>query len=139
MKYMETLEKNLCKELEEMSHKPMSQAMLDPLYTITATLKNILKIDMLMQAKEEYGDSYDDGMSRSYDRGDSYRGRGRHYVRGHYSRDDGYSHDDYSNDGYSRHDAKEVMIGNLEKMMQKAGSEKEKEAIRKCISQLENS
>ena len=43
-----------------------------------------------------------------------------------------------STDGYSRADAKERMMEHLDEMMQEASSEKEREAIRRCMTQLEN-
>lgn len=73
----------------------------------------------------------------SYNRGSSYANRGKHYVRGHYSRD-GYSNEGRgSRGGYSRHDAKEAMMEQMEMLMEQAGSEREREAIRRCISQLD--
>ena len=109
-----------------------------------------------------YGTSYDDGMS--YARG---RGRNaKRDSRGRYSRDGG-SYDDGSYEGgssyerggssyarggrggnrggmsnrrggYSRADAKEEMIEKLEDMMHDAESPKEREAIKRCIMQIEN-
>ena len=40
--------------------------------------------------------------------------------------------------GYSRHDAKEAMMEQMEMLMDQAGSEREREAIRRCMGQLEN-
>lgn len=69
-----------------------------------------------------------DGDGR-YSEDGSYR-RGRD-ARGRYtSRDGSYE------TGYSRHDKKEMMQ-NLQMMMQQAGSEKERKAIRDCIEELE--
>ena len=67
----------------------------------------------------------------------SYANRGKHYVRGHYSRD-GYSNrGDYSRDGgYSRHDAKEAMIEQAREMMENATTDREREAIRRFMSEL---
>lgn len=70
-----------------------------------------------------------DGDGR-YSEDNSYR-RGRDAM-GRYTSRDGGSYE------YSRHGEKEHMIENLNKMMQSAGSEKEREAIRQCISKLEN-
>lgn len=60
--------------------------------------------------------SRDGGMSR----GESY---GRHYVRGHYSRDD----------------VKDHMIKQLESMMGKANTEESRQALEQCMDALENS
>lgn len=108
---------------------------LEIIHKLTDTIKNLDKIEML----EDGGYSqagYRDGGS-SYNRGSSYANRGKHYVRGHYSRD-GYSMEGRGNrGGYSRHDAKEAMMEQMEMLMEQAGSEREREAIRRCISQLD--
>ena len=87
----------------------------------------------------------DDGYSRdgdydgsSYGRGSSYANRGKHYVRGHYSRDGrgGYSRDGRMG-GYSRHDAKEAMMEQAHDMMESATSEREREVVRRFMEQLE--
>ena len=136
MEYMYELKDKLCKELDEIARKPeMGAGDLEIIHKLTDTIKNIDKIDML----EDDGYSqagYRDGGS-SYNRGSSYANRGKHYVRGHYSRD-GYSMEGRGNrGGYSRHDAKEAMMEQMEMLMEQAGSEREREAIRRCISQLD--
>ena len=139
MEYMHELKDKLCDELEEIARKPeMGAGDLEIIHKLTDTIKNIDKIDML----EDDGYSqagYRDGGS-SYNRGSSYANRGKHYVRGHYSRD-GYG--DYSQrrgrDGrYNRDGARDHMISQLEDLMESAGTEKEREAIRRCMIQLEN-
>ena len=136
MEYMYELKDKLCKELDEIARKPeMGAGDLEIIHKLTDTIKNIDKIEML----EDGGYSqagYRDGGS-SYNRGSSYANRGKHYVRGHYSRD-GYSMEGRGNrGGYSRHDAKEAMMEQMEMLMEQAGSEREREAIRRCISQLD--
>lgn len=135
MEYMYELKEKLCEELDEIARKPeMSAGDLEAIHKLTDTIKNLDKIEML----EDGGYSqagYRDGGS-SYNRGSSYANRGKHYVRGHYSRD-GYSMEGRGNrGGYSRHDAKEAMMEQMEMLMEQAGSEREREAIRRCISQL---
>ena len=137
MEYMHELKEKLCEELDEIARKPeMGAGDLEIIHKLTDTIKNIDKIDML----EDDGYSqagYRDGGS-SYNRGSSYANRGKHYVRGHYSRD-GYSMEGRGNrGGYSRHDAKEAMMEQMESLMDQAGSEREREAIRRCMNQLEN-
>jgi len=128
--YMHELKEKLCEELEEIARKPeMSAGDLEAAHKLTDTIKNIDKIEMLEE---------DDGYSRdgdwemegrgSYNRGSSYRGRKRDSM-GRYSRTDRV---------YSRDSAKDRMMEHLEDMMQEAGSEKEREAIRRCMNQLEN-
>lgn len=136
MEYMHELKEKLCDELEEIARKgELGAGDLEIVHKLTDTIKNIDKIDML----EDDGYSqagYRDGGS-SYNRGSSYANRGKHYVRGHYSRD-GYSMEGRGNrGGYSRHDAKEAMMEQMEMLMEQAGSEREREAIRRCISQLD--
>ena len=136
MEYMYELKDKLCKELDEIARKgELGAGDLEIIHKLTDTIKNIDKIDML----EDDGYSqagYRDGGS-SYNRGSSYANRGKHYVRGHYSRD-GYSMEGRGNrGGYSRHDAKEAMMEQMEMLMEQAGSEREREAIRRCMSQLE--
>lgn len=152
MEYMEMLKGKICKEIDKQAEKggELTKDSLEIIYKLSDTYKNLLKIEMLEENAENgysedggwvargiygRGNSYDSGMNYphdSYDGGMSYarRGggnrRGTHYVRAHYSRD-----------GYSQHDSDD-MIGNLHEMMQNASSEKEREAFRKFISQIEN-
>ena len=136
MEYMDKLKDKLCEELDEIARKgELGAGDLEIVHKLTDTIKNLDKIEML----EDGGYSqagYRDGGS-SYNRGSSYANRGKHYVRGHYSRD-GYSMEGRGNrGGYSRHDAKEAMMEQMEMLMEQAGSEREREAIRRCISQLD--
>lgn len=130
MKALYDLKEKLQDELEEIAHKPeMGAGDLDLVHKLTDTIKNIDKICML----EEGGHSHmDEGGRNSYDDGNSYR---KHYVRGHYSRENGRG---YSRGGYSRDGGKDQMMDQLEDMLNDAGSEKERQAIQRCISQLEN-
>lgn len=136
MEYMYELKDKLCKELDEIARKPeMGAGDLEIIHKLTDTIKNIDKIDMLEDDGYSQAGYRDRGSS--YNRGSSYANRGKHYVRGHYSRD-GYSMEGRGNrGGYSRHDAKEAMMEQMEMLMDQAGSEREREAIRRCMSQLE--
>ena len=151
MHYMEDLKDLLCAELEDYAEKgkksgKMSMGDLDSIHKLTDTVKNILKIDMLegetgysedgayMGEGRIYGTSYDDGMRRGG--GYSYaRGRGRYAKRdsmGRYSRDGrGMRY------GYSREDGKQYMIGELERLMEKATTNTDREALEKCMQALE--
>ena len=137
MDYLYDLKDKICKELEEYSEKSnMNAGDMEMIHKLTDTIKNIEKILMM----EESGYSQSDDMSSraSYARGNSYANRGKHYVRGHYSRDGGYSRDSYSRArGYSRADAKEGMMEQLEAMMDSASNDREREAIQRCMEQLE--
>lgn len=137
MEYMYELKDKLCKELDEIARKPeMGAGDLEIIHKLTDTIKNLDKIEMLED--DGYSQAGYRDVGGSYNRGSSYANRGKHYVRGHYSRD-GYSMEGRGNrGGYSRHDAKEAMMEQMESLMDQAGSEREREAIRRCMNQLEN-
>lgn len=130
MKALYELKEKFEMELEELARKgELGAGDLELAHKLTDTIKNIDKICAL---EEDGGYSGD-----SYSRGSSYRHR--HYVRGHYSRD-GYSNDrgGYSRDGgYSRHDAVEAMMEQARDMMESATNEREREAIRRFMTELE--
>ena len=101
-------------------------------------LKDKFEMELEELAREEdggYSEAGDWEGRGSYNRGSSYANRGKHYVRGHYSRD-GYSNRGRES-GYSRHDAKEQMMAQLEDMMGSVSNEREREAIRRCMEQLD--
>lgn len=157
---MHKIKEKLMEELHEVENKlkqegngKLSAGDLEYIHKLTDTIKNIDKIEML---EEDVGHSQDGGnwMARGMYGGHSYDEGGNSYARrkrdsmGRYSRDGGNS---YGEDGdgyserrhyvqghYSRGDAKEHMIDKMEEMMEMAGSEKEREAIRQCISKIEN-
>lgn len=100
-----------------------------------------------------YEGSYEGGSNRgsyegSYEGGGSNRGSYESYGRGNsnegsYARrgrdadsDSRYSENRSSRD-YSRHSSTERMIQKLEMMMDEASTEKEREAIRRCMEQLD--
>ena len=83
MEKLHDLKEKLCEELEDYARKQdMGAGDLEVIHKLTDTIKNIDKICML-----EGEDGY--SQSSGYDGGSSYANRGRHYVRGHYSRDGG--------------------------------------------------
>ena len=123
-------------ELDEIARKPeMGAGDLELVHKLTDTIKNIDKICALEEdgGYSEAGD-YE---GASYGRGSSYANRGKHYVRGHYSRDGrgGYSRDGRMG-GYSRHDSKEAMMEQAQEMMDNATTERERDAIRRFMSEL---
>lgn len=132
MKALEDLKETLCAELEEISHKTkMSAGDLETAHKLTGTIKNVEEI--MMFDDEEYSQAGDwtAEMRGNYGRGSSYAGRKRDSM-GRYSRNS------YARDGrYSRADGRDSMIDRLEEMERDATSDKEREAIRRCISQLE--
>ena len=84
MKALNELKDKLHDELDEISRKPeLGAGDLEIIHKLTDTIKNIDKICMLEDG-EGYSEAVDGG---DYGRGSSYANRGKHYVRGHYSRD----------------------------------------------------
>ena len=140
MHYMHDLKDLLCAELEDYAEKgkksgKMSAGDFQLIDTVLNSVKNIYKIDKYKEEMEGYsedgtymgegriyGTSYDDGMHR--EGGYSYA-RGRRYARrdsmGRYSRDGG----------------KHYMMGELERLMEKASTHTEREALEKCMQALE--
>lgn len=124
---LRNLREMLCKELDEISEKrEMSAGDLDAIQKLTSSIKNIYKIEMF-----EDGDySRDDGYSRggnwaadlrgTYGRGSSYRGRHRDSMG-----------------RYSRADAREHMREQLDDMMRDTDDDKTREAIRRCMEQID--
>lgn len=140
MKNYRKLKDMLCEELDKLTErKELNGSSLDMIHKLTDTIKNLDKIEMLeeesgyserghggdWEARGSYaGNSYDRGEygGNSYaDGGNSYRGRKRDSM-GRYSRDDGKDH----------------MIHKLREMMGGAESDTEREALRHCISKIEN-
>ena len=167
MDYMHDLKDLLCAELKDYAEKgkrsgELSKADVEVIDTVLNSVKNIYKIDKYKEETEGYseagtymgegriyGTSYDDGMHR--EGGYSYaRGRGRYAKRdsmGRYSSRGGMSYDDDmsyarggrggNRGGYSRDDGKHYMMGELERLMEKASTHTEREALEKCMQALE--
>jgi len=139
---MEKLKEKLWEELAEIDRKPeIGPGDLELAHKLTDTIKNIYKICML---EEEGGYSEAvDGEDANYGRGSSYANRGKHYVRGHYSREDGMGGGGYSSrrggrrGGYSRDGSRSEMMERLEMAMDTA-TDQDWETIKRFIRQLEN-
>lgn len=129
MEYIDKIKKMLCKELDEYAMKgKLTMSDVDAVHKLSDTVKNLDKIAKL---ESGYSEHY------PYNIGSSYARRGTHYVRGHYSRDDGER--DYSeryDRRYSRDDAKDRMMDKLGEMMEDADP-KEREALKECMRALE--
>ena len=133
MEYMYELKDKLCKELDEIARKPeMGAGDLEIIHKLTDTIKNLDKIEMLEDGGYSQAGDWEADMRGTYGRGSSYRGRKRDSM-GRYSREGR-----GGRGGYSRHDAKEAMMEQMEMLMEQAGSDREREAIRRCMGQLEN-
>ena len=133
MEYMHELKEKLCDELEEIARKgEFSAGDLEAVHKLTDTIKNLDKIEMLEDGGYSQSGDWEADMRGTYGRGSSYRGRKRDSM-GRYSREGR-----GGRGGYSRNDAKEAMMEQMEMLMDQAGSEREREAIRRCMGQLEN-
>jgi len=144
MKAMEDLRDKLCEELDDIARKPeMGAGDLEIAHKLTDTIKNIDKIKCMEEdgGYSQTGDWEMEGRG-TYGRGSSYANRGRHYVRGHYSRDGGMDGGNYSSrrdsrGRYSRDDGRSEMMEHLEMAMDSA-TEQDKENIRRFMQKLEN-
>lgn len=139
MKAYDQIKEMLCDELEEIAKKnELTTNSLDVIYKSIDVIKDIATVEAMEQ---EYGYSQD-GYSGNYyprypmyayDDGNSYaRGRGSNAKRdsmGRYS-NEGRSYD-YSRDGYSG-DTKEE----LQRIMNSAQNDREREAIRKALDSM---
>ena len=122
----------------------LSDIEIEKIHKLTDTVKNIDKIEMLEGGEGGYSEASNwMGEGRmygtSYEGGSSYRHGRMHAKRdsmGRYSREGGYSANSYDSSGYGR--SKDQMLDELEDMLEKANSEKERHAIQNCIKQLEN-
>lgn len=139
MKTYDKIKDMLCNELDEIAKKKeLTSSSLDIIYKSADIIKDLTTIEAMEQ---EYGYSEDGDYSQGYyprmpyymydgDMGNSYaRGRGSNAKRdsmGRYS-SDGRSYD-YSRDGYSG-DTKEE----LQRLMNSAQNDREREAIRKAL------
>ena len=132
MKSIDRLKDMLCEELDQLSEvESLNGEILEMIWKVSDTIKNLEKIKMLENKHGHDGASYYGDSSYA-------RGRGRNARRdsmGRYSSEmdyseDGYSEDDYSEDmhsrNYSRHDAKNSMMHKLGEMMRVASSDEKK-------------
>lgn len=123
MKSMYDLRDMLCKELDELARKgELGAGDLEIAHKLTATIKNIDKIDMMESDGYSGGGDWEADMRGTYGRGSSYARRGSHYVRGHYSRADGVEH----------------LRNQLNDMMRETDDERVREALRRAVSLMEN-
>lgn len=112
----------LCAELDEIGKKgEMSAGDLETVHKLTDTIKNIDKIVMLEDDGYSRDGDWSANMRGNYGRGSSYARRGSHYVRGHYSMDDG----------------RDSLISRMEDIMRGADS-KDREVIQRCIDTMQN-
>lgn len=130
MKTLDDLRESLCAELDKIAReKTINATNLEHVYKLTDSIKNIYKIEML-----ENGGYSEAG---EWSAGGNYSNESSYANRGHYSRDDGYSGRRDSRGRYSRDDGRSGMIEHLRDMMDDADNDKDREAIRRCLKQIE--
>lgn len=118
---LRNLREMLCKELDEISDKrEMSAGDLDAIQKLTSSIKNTYKIEMLEDGGYSRSGEWEADMRGTYGRGSSYRGKRRDSMG-----------------RYSRTDAREHMRSTLEDMMSDADDDKTREAIRRCMEQID--
>lgn len=118
---LKNLREMLCKELEEISDKrTMSAGDLDAIQKLTSAIKNTYKIETLEKDGYSGAGEWEADMRGTYGRGSSYRGRRRDSLG-----------------RYSRADAQEHMRAQLEDMMRDTDDEKMRDAIRRCMEQID--
>lgn len=125
----------LCKELKEYAEmEKLTASDLEMIHKLSDTVKNLDKIEML-EDENGYSEHYP-----YYDNGSSYARKGTHYVRGHYSRDDGKDYSERYDRGYDRRysmdKAKDCMMSKLGAMMEDADPN-EREALKKAMREIE--
>ena len=122
MKSMYELRDMLCKELDELARKgELGAGDLEIAHKLTATIKNIDKIEMMEDGGYSRDGDWQSGMRGAYDRDMSNARRGTHYVRGHYSRDGGIDN----------------MKRQLQEMLDNADDESIRRAIQRCMDTIE--
>lgn len=120
---LENLEDKLCKELDEIANKSeLGAGDLEIAHKLTDTLKNIYKIEMYADEDGGYSRAgeWEADMRGVYGRGNSYANRGKHYVRGH----------------YSRHDGRDRMRERIEDMMRDTDDDKLRNSLQRCLNEL---
>lgn len=146
MKVYDRIKDMLCDELEEIAKKnELTTNSLEVIYKSVDVLKDITTIHAMEQ---EYGSSDEDGYSREGGYSQGYYGRMPYYMyddgmphdnsyargRGTYAKRDSmgrYSSDGRSYDGYSG-DTKEE----LQRLMNSAQNDREREVIRKALDSM---
>ena len=124
-KALHELKEMLCEELDEIvAKKEMNAGDLETLQKLTDTIKNIDKITML----EEDG---------GYSQGGDWEARGKYMMGGDAYRLSGRRQHRDSRGRYSYDDGKREIVEQLEVMLDNA-SDKEREAIRRCIEVLKD-
>lgn len=111
---------------------------LQQIHTLTDSIKNILKIEML-EGEGEYEGEYSGepySRNRSYDRAYGMYGDDSSYARRRRDSMGRYTRDYSGRRRYSRGDGESEMTEHLERLMNEAQTEKDKQVIQRAISAL---
>jgi hypothetical protein len=120
MKALNDIRDMLCEELDELARKgELGAGDLEIIHKAVSSIKNIDKIEMYDGGYSRDGE-WEADMRGTYGRGSSYRGRRRDAMG-----------------RYSRTDARDHMRAQLDDMMRDADDDKTREAIRRCMEQIE--
>ena len=138
LRQYEELKEKLCKELENITKKnSLNMGDVETIDKLVHSIKNIYKIEeeegggysqRMYNGRHSRGEYSQDGnwnargsYGDGYGRGNSYARSGMHYVRGHYSRDDG----------------SEMITERIEEMMNEGNiSQSDKETLRRAMDVL---
>ena len=96
-------------------------------------IEKTYKIEMF-EEDGSYSQAADMDSPSSYARGSRFANGGTHLVGGHYRREGGYAR--AGRGGSRRHDSKEAMMEQAQEMMDNATTERERDAIRRFMSEL---
>lgn len=119
MREMKNVRELLCRELDELGKKrDLTAGTLDEIYKLTTSIKNIDKIERMEAEGYSGGGNWEADLRGEYGRGNSYRRRD-------------------SMGRYTRTDAREHMRMQMEDMMRNADDEQTRDAIRRCMEQIE--
>lgn len=128
---MEDLREMMCDELDEIVKKDsLDNTQLEQVYKLVDIIKDIDEINMNGMSEIGYSQT---GMMPIWNTGNSYRNG---YANSGYANRNRDSMGRYSRTGYSRDGDNEHMIQKLERMMDEAPTEREREAIRRCLDSM---
>lgn len=121
------LREMLCEELENMTEQKSLSG--DKLKVIDMLTHSIKSIDTIIAMENSgYSNNYSYGRGNSYTDGNSYM-RGNSYMDGSYRNRD-------NRGRYSRDDEQTHLKHRLEDMLQEVHSDREREAIKRCMEQM---
>lgn len=128
---MEDLREMMCDELDEIVKKDsLDNTQLEQVYKLVDIIKDIDEINMNGMSESGYSQT---GMMPIWNTGNSYRNG---YANNGYANRNRDSMGRYSRTGYSREGDNDHMIQKLERMMDEAPTEREREAIRRCLDSM---